>query len=135
VGKYTSIARTLRNELEDAESREDKGSSQNSIYANINNIDKSIDSNLVDEASGSVTTLRPTTLTTLILDEKDKTDEKPLVVCIHNVGPEECAVCSGYVRWLIEDDARLSAARSNPEATRERYRETIEGVHRHVEEC
>jgi hypothetical protein len=135
MGKYTSIARILRNELEDAESREDKGSSQNNIYVNINNIDESIDSNLVDEASGSVTTLRPTTLTTLILDEKDKTDEKPLVVCIHNVESEECAVCSGYVRWLIEDDARLSAARSNPDATRERYRETIEGVPRHVEEC
>ena len=127
MGKYTSIARTLRNELEGAESREDKGSSQNNIYVNINNMDESIDSKLVDESSGSMAILRPTTLTTLILDENDKTDEKPLVVCIHNVGPEECAVCSGYVRWLIEDDARLSAARSNPDATRERYRETIEG--------
>jgi hypothetical protein len=135
MGKYTSIARTLRNEPEGAQFREDKGSSRKNIDVNIHNMDKRIDSNLANKASGSVTTLRPTTLTTLILDEKDKTDEKPLVVCIHNVGPEECAVCSGYVRWLIEDDARLSAARSNPEATRERYRETIEGVHRHVEEC
>ena len=93
----------------------------------IYNIDKSIDSNLVDEPSGSVTTLRPTTLTTLIPDERDEIDEKALVICIHNVDWETCAVCSGYVRWLIEDDARLSAARSNPEATRRRYQETIEG--------
>ena len=127
MGKYTSIARTLRNEPEDAESREDKGSGQNNIYVNINNIDKSIDSNLVDESSGSITTLRPTTLTTLIPDEKDKIDEKALVICIHNVDQETCAVCSGYVRWLIEDDARLSAARSNPEATRRQYRKTLEG--------
>jgi hypothetical protein len=127
MGKYTSLARTLRNELEDAESREDKGSSQNNIYVNIDNIDKSMVSNLVDESSGSMTTLRPTTLTTLIPDEKDEIDEKALVICIHNVDQETCAVCSGYVRWLIEDDARLSAARSNPEATRRQYRKTLEG--------
>ena len=127
MGKYTSIARTLRNEPEDAESREDKGGSQNNIYVNMNDIDKSIDSNLVDESSGSITTLRPTTLTTLIPDEKDEIDEKALVICIHNVDQETCAVCSGYVRWLIEDDARLSAARSNPEATRRQYRKTLEG--------
>ena len=127
MGKYTSIARTLRNEPEDAESREDKGSSQNNIYVNINNIDESINSNLVDKSSGSITTLRPTTLTTLIPDERDEIDEKALVICIHNVDQETCAVCSGYVRWLLEEDARLSAARSNPEATRRQYRKTLEG--------
>lgn len=127
MGKYTSIARTLRNEPEDAESREDKGSSQNNIYVNINNIDESIDSNLVDKSSGSITTLRPTILTTLIPDERDEIDEKALVICIHNVDQETCAVCSGYVRWLLEEDARLSAARSNPEATRRQYRKTLEG--------
>src|SRR5918993_2632618 len=135
MGKYTNLARTLRDEPGNTDFRRDKGNIERNTYINIDNKDKRIDSNSPVESSGTVTTLRPTTLTTLILDEKDKTDEKPLVVCIHNVGPEECAVCSGYVRWLIEDDARLSAARSNPEATRERYRETIEGVHRHVEEC
>jgi hypothetical protein len=77
MGKYTSLARTLRNEPEGAKSGEDKGSSQKNVDVNIHNIDKSIDSNLANETSGSVTTLRPTTLTTLILDEKDKTDEKP----------------------------------------------------------
>jgi hypothetical protein len=127
MGKYTSIARALRDEPEDAKSGEVKGSSQKNTYVNINNIDKSIDSNLVDESSGSVTTLRPTTLTTFIPDERDEIDENALAICIHNVDQETCAVCSGYVRWLIQDDARLSAARSNPEATRRQYRKTLEG--------
>jgi hypothetical protein len=127
VGKYTSLARTLRDEPEKAESREDKGSTQKNTFVNMNNIDKSIDSYPPAEPSGTVTTLRPTTLTTLISDERDETSEKALVICIHNVHPDACAVCSGYVRWLIEDDARLSAAQSNPEATRRRYRETLEG--------
>jgi len=127
MGKYTSLARTLRDGPERAKPQEDKGSSQKKEYVNISYNDKRIDSNPPVEPTGTVTTLRPTTLTTLILNEKDETDEKALVICIHNVDPEACAVCSGYVRWLIEDDARLSAARSNPEATRRRYRETLEG--------
>jgi hypothetical protein len=124
MGKYTSLARTLRDGPEGTKPGEYKVKSQKNTYININNYGKRMDSNPLTESSGSVTTLRPTTL---ILDEKDETDEKPPVVCIHNVEPEECAVCSGYVRWLIEDDARLSAARSNPEATRRRYQETLEG--------
>jgi|SRR5215208_1329890 hypothetical protein len=127
MGKYTSLARTLRDEPEGAKPREDKGSPQKNKYVNIDNNDKGIGSNPPTESNRSVTTLRPTTLTTLILNEKDETGEKAPVVCIHNIEPERCAVCSGYVRWLIEDDARLSAARSNPEATRRRYQETIEG--------
>src|SRR5215218_5853991 len=125
MGKYTSIARTLRDEPQDAKFSEDKGSSLKNTYSNIPNIDKSINSNLVDESSGSVTTLRPTTLTTLIPGEKDEIDKKALVICIHNVDQEICAVCSGYVRWLIEDEARLSAARSNPDTTRRQYRKTL----------
>ena len=127
MGKYTSIARTLRDEPAGTESRKTKGNIQNNIHVNTNNIDKSIDSNLVDEATGSVTTLRPTTLTTLIPGEKDEIDKKALVICIHNVDQETCAVCSGYVRWLIEDEARLSAARSNPSTTRRQYRKTLGG--------
>ena len=119
MGKYTSIARALRNEPE--------GAKQNDMCVNINNMDESIYSNLVDESSASVTTLRPTTLTTLIPDVKDEIVEKALVICIHNVDQQTCAVCSGYVRWLIDDDARLSTARSNPEATRRQYRKTLEG--------
>ena len=121
MGKYTSLARTLRSQPEGGKPEEDKGSSQKNICVNINNNDKPIDSNPPAKSSGDVTTLRPTTLTTLILDEKDETDEKAAVVCIHIVEPEECAVCSGYVRWLIEDDGRLPRARANPEEARREF--------------
>jgi hypothetical protein len=115
MGKYTSLARTLRSEPEGAKPEEDKGSSQKNTCVNINNIDKPIDSDPPAESSGSVTTIRPTTLTTLILDEK------AAVVCIHNIEPEECAVCSGYVRWLIEGEGRLRRATANPEEARREF--------------
>ena len=124
MGKYTSLARTLRDEPEEADFGEGKGSTQKNTYVNINTNDKTTDSNPPAESSGTVTTLRPTTLTTLIESEKD---EKRSVVCIHSLEPDACAVCSGYVRWLIEDESRISAARSNPEAMRRRYRASLKG--------
>lgn len=124
MGKYTSLARTLRDEPEEADFGEGKGSIQKNTYVNINTNDKTTDSNPPAESSGTVTTLRPTTLTTLIESEKD---EKRSVVCIHSLEHDACAVCSGYVRWLIEDESRISAARSNPEAMRRRYRASLKG--------
>jgi len=124
MGKYTNLARTLRNESGNTDFRRDKGNVERNIYINIDNKDKRIDSNSPVESSGTVTTLRPTTLTTLIESEKD---EKRSATCIHNLNPVACALCSGYVRWLIEDETRISAARSNSEATRRRYCETLEG--------
>jgi hypothetical protein len=121
MGKYTSLARTLRDRPEATQPGEDKGSSQKNTCVNINNKDKTIDSNPPAESSGSVTTLRPTPLTTLIQDEKDATDEKASVVCIHNVEPEVCAVCSGYVRWLIEGEGQLRRATANPEEARREF--------------
>jgi hypothetical protein len=42
--------------------------------------------------------------------------------CIHGVTVAACALCSGYARWLIAGgDARLSEARSNPEAARRAF--------------
>jgi hypothetical protein len=127
MGKYTSLARTLRSQPEGAKPEEDKGSSQKNTCVNINNNDKTIDSNAPAESSGGVTTLRPTTLTTLILDEKDETNEKAAVVCIHNVEPEECAVCSGYVRWLIEGEGQLRRATANPEEARREFWRSVKG--------
>jgi hypothetical protein len=127
MGKYTSLARTLRSEPEGTKSWENKGSSQKNTYVNINNNDKRIDSNPPAESSGGVTTLRPTTLTTLTLDENDETDEKALVVCIHNLEPGECAVCSGYVRWLIEGEGQLRRATANPEEARREFWRSVKG--------
>ncbi len=124
MGKYTSLARTLRDEPEEANYGEGKGSTQKNTYVNINTNDKTTDSIPPAESSGTITTLRPTTLTTLIESEKD---EKRNVVCIHSLEPDACAVCSGYVRWLIADESRISSARSNPEAMRQRYRASLKG--------
>jgi hypothetical protein len=39
--------------------------------------------------------------------------------CLHGTTVTECALCSGYARWLIAGgDARIAEARSNPEAAR-----------------
>jgi hypothetical protein len=39
--------------------------------------------------------------------------------CVHGATVAECAVCSGYARWLIASgDARIAEARRNPEASR-----------------
>lgn len=100
----------------------EKGNTQGKTYVNIHNNEKRIDSNSLVESREPVTTLRPTTLTTLIPTQKN---EKAPVVCIHNLDPEACAVCSGYVRWLIEDEARISAAESNPGVTRQLYRKIL----------
>ena len=124
MGKYTSLARTLRDGSEEANFGEGKGSTQKNTYVNINNNDKRTDSNPPTGPAGSVTTLRPTTLTTFIESEKD---EARGVVCIHSLEHDACAVCSGYVRWLIEDEVRIVAARGNPEAARRQYRKTLGG--------
>jgi hypothetical protein len=124
MGKYTSLARTLRGEPEEADFGTNKGSTQKNTYVNINIKHKNTGSNSPAESSETLTTLRPTTLTTLIEDENH---EKRGVTCIHGMTHVACAVCSGYVRWLIEDEARISAARSDPEAARRQYRKTLVG--------
>ncbi len=41
--------------------------------------------------------------------------------CIHRLPSKECAVCSGYVRWLIADEERVRRAQNNPEAVRREF--------------
>jgi|SRR5215204_501994 len=87
------------------------------------------------------TTLRPTTLTTLFGDDgcRDEGEEVWTAVapdprrytrlirgsastrCIHDMTPSKCAVCGGYVRRLLEDEARLRAAQANPEKARRAF--------------
>lgn len=90
------------------------------------------------------TTLRPTTLTTLIENEAAEevwtavpagrryTDlarkESPPVRCIHNMAPDDCAVCRGYARWLIEDEDRLRRAQANPDAARREFWRSVRGA-------
>lgn len=43
--------------------------------------------------------------------------------CIHEMASGTCAVCSGYVRWLIAGEERLRRAQAGPEAVRREYGE------------
>jgi len=50
------------------------------------------------------------------------------VQCIHELAPSSCGLCSGYARWLIEDEgseARLRWTRANPEAARREFRRSV----------
>jgi hypothetical protein len=47
--------------------------------------------------------------------------ERVALLCIHNTEPDKCAVCSGYVRWLIEDEGRLRRAEASPEEVRREF--------------
>jgi hypothetical protein len=127
MGKYTSLARSFRDDEPPeagTSTAKKKGVLDKDIYEyrlNEQRIDIGSPAR-AQRPKNSVTKLRSTNLTNLKPDEKD---EKALVLCIHNLAPEACALCSGYVRWLIEDEARISGARRNPEAMRRRYRETL----------
>ena len=48
-----------------------------------------------------------------------------VIRCIHRLTEEECAVCSGYVRWLITDEDRVLEAYRDPEGARRRYWQSI----------
>lgn len=49
------------------------------------------------------------------------------VCCIHNTQPDECAVCSGYVRWLIADENRIRRMQANPEAVWREFWRSVRG--------
>jgi hypothetical protein len=137
MGKYTDLARVVA----DTPQREEGVDNNKSV--NINNINKAISSISVARPSEEVTNLRTTNLTNLSEDEvwiatapkprytsligKDASLAGSAVPCIHGTTRDACAVCSGYVRWLIADEGRLRRAYDAPEAMRRWYRETLEG--------
>jgi hypothetical protein len=47
--------------------------------------------------------------------------------CIHGTTSDKCAVCSGYARWLITDEARIRRAEANPEAVRREFWREVRG--------
>jgi hypothetical protein len=54
---------------------------------------------------------------------KPRTDKNSKIAggCIHEMDEDSCALCSGYVSWLIEDEARLSKARRDPAGVRAEF--------------
>ena len=50
-----------------------------------------------------------------------RSEEGEVVSCIHGTTKDKCAVCSGYVRWLIADEERLRRAQSDSDGVRREF--------------
>src|SRR5215210_6694506 len=102
MGKYTSLAHKIR-------SRE-PGLTEGKRNKVVKVVPNDADSGSVGSIESTATTLRPTTLTTFSAR------------CLHGLTEGGCAVCSGYVRWLIAGgDARVNRAFKDPEGMRREY--------------
>ncbi len=109
MGKYTSLARQL----------EEPRPQKKGVVTRIDNTYKhsiliETTNNSVDTPSDVATPLRPYAVNAVIR-------------CIHRMASEECAVCSGYVRWLIADEGRLRRAQANPEGARREFWRAVNG--------
>ena len=110
MGKYTSLARKTE-ETETQKNRVPKGG--NNTYKHSIAVDTG--SNSITSLPEGSTNLRTTNLTNLT-----ETNPSPCAVvrCIHGTTSHECAVCSGYVRWLMADEDRLRRAQGDPGTVR-----------------
>jgi hypothetical protein len=111
MGKYTNLARNLK-KSKPQETRFNPGLSNTNVK--INTIEKTIKASPVAPTAESATPLRPYAV-------------NAVVRCIHSTTPDKCAVCSGYVRWLGSDEARLSRAQRDPEAARREFWREVRG--------
>src|SRR5215203_4426614 len=110
MGKYTSLAQQLREEDHSKEAVGDKS-------VKINTMSTDTDSHTPDRPGGGATPLRPYAVNAVIQ-------------CIHSLEESICGVCSGYARWLAEDEGRLRRAQARPEeARREFWRSVGRGVY------
>ncbi len=99
----------------------------------------------VREAGESATNLRTTNLTNLFPEYAETEEvwvaisrdphrytnlarkERAPVRCTHNIKPDECAVCSGYVRRLITDEDRMRRVQANLKAVRREFWSSVRG--------
>jgi len=58
-----------------------------------------------------------------------ETQENRSVRCIHDLTQDQCAVCSGYVKWLIAAESRLQRAQRDPEGVRREFWRDVRGGH------
>jgi hypothetical protein len=107
MGKYTSLARQLRDEEHNKEVLDNKS-------VKINSIDIDSDGNSTGRPRNGDTPLRPYAVNAVIQ-------------CIHGMKPRTCGVCSGYARWLGEDEGRLRRARMRPEEARREFWRLVKG--------
>lgn len=90
-----------------------------------------------------ITNLRTTNLTNLPEEEvwiatkpeprytnlaREEAPPVAAVRCIHDMTPDTCAVCSGYARWLIEDERRLRRAQADSEGVRREFWRSVRGA-------
>jgi hypothetical protein len=101
MGKYTSLARQLREEEHSKEVVDNKS-------VKINTISIDTDSHTPDRPDGGATPLRPYAVNAVIR-------------CIHSLEPSTCGSCSGYARWLAQDEGRLRRAQARPEEARREF--------------
>jgi len=104
MGKYTSLANKIRSRKPRLMEEEKK----NRVIVKV--VPEDTKSGGVDSIESTAPTLRHTTLTTFSAR------------CLHGLAEDVCAVCSGYVRWLIAGgDARINRAFKDPEGMRREY--------------
>ncbi len=118
MGKYTSLARKA----------EETEPQKKVVVNNLDNVYKH--SILIDTANNTAATLpdSDTNLRTTNLTNLTNQAASPSVVrCIHRMASDECAVCSGYVRWLMADEGRLRRAQANPEGVRREFWRAVRG--------
>lgn len=142
MGKYTSLARKL--EEEEPQERFCVGSLDiNNV--NINNIhsnvDIAIDTPTPARPKDTLQGFPPVEMSQGVASgdkgeaERAVNHDTPLrpyavnavIRCIHGMTSDECAVCSGYVRWLMADEDRFRRARANPEAVRREFWRAVKG--------
>jgi tubulysin polyketide synthase-like protein len=46
-------------------------------------------------------------------------------LCHHGLCPDECACCSGFVRWVIKDESRMRLLLSSPDKARRKFRRLV----------
>jgi hypothetical protein len=107
MGKYTSLARQLRDEEHNKEVLDNKS-------VKINSIDVDSDGSPTGRPHNGDTPLRPYAVNAVIQ-------------CIHGISPSVCGVCSGYARWLAGDADRLRRAQTQPEEVRREFWRLMKG--------
>jgi len=109
MGKYTSLAQPV----------EEPRPQKKGVVSNLDNTYKHsivVDNRVspVETLSETATPLRPYAVNAVIQ-------------CIHRMTSDECAVCSGYVRWLIADEDRLRRLQGDPEGVRREFWRSVRG--------
>ncbi len=119
MGKYTNLARKFReDEPQEAQPASVGRNKSVNIYSKHDVVSKG-------QAAGEsqpTTNLRTTNLTNLIPPSSVAS-----LRCIHGMASDECAVCSGFVRWVVVDEDRFRRMQQDPEAARREFWRTVRG--------